>query len=40
MLEWIVFGLICYSIGLVSGFLGIILVITYALRKMRFGGLK
>jgi len=35
MLEWIYFGLICYSIGLITGFVGVIFVISYALKRMR-----
>ena len=35
MLEWIYFGLICYSIGVVTGFMGVIALFTYAMRRMK-----
>ena len=38
MIEWILFALICYSIGLVTGFIGVVAVFLYAMKhvKQRF----
>jgi Na+/phosphate symporter len=37
MLEWIWFGLVCYSIGLLSGFFGVLVLFLYAMKRMRKG---
>lgn len=34
MLEWFYFGLICYSIGLVSGFFGVVALFLYAMKRL------
>jgi hypothetical protein len=35
MFEWIYFALICYSIGVITGFIGVIAIFSYAMKKMR-----
>jgi hypothetical protein len=33
MWDIIIFGLICYSVGLVTGFLGVLLLFVYAMKR-------
>jgi hypothetical protein len=40
MFDYVVFGLICYSVGLFSGFIGVIFVISYALKRLKSGFMR